>query len=162
TGPCRNSAPSGKRWQDPATVPRSFPEPIRAPTRVGERSLTEHPAKTESRGGMALPRRLAIHRCAGVREMRTITRGTELSEGNMGRPNDLTGTEQPNVVTRPLASALAVAAGLIRLIPHPWNFPPVGALGLFAGARLRAWHAFALPVALMVVTDSLLWAMKGF
>ena len=32
---------------------------------------------------------------------------------------------------------LATAAGVARLIPHPWNFTPVGALGLFTGSRLR-------------------------
>ncbi len=34
------------------------------------------------------------------------------------------------------AVGMAVAAGLIRLLPHPWHFTPVGALGLFGGARL--------------------------
>ena len=53
-------------------------------------------------------------------------------------------------ITRPLASILTasagVTAGLLRLVPHPPNFSSVGALGLFGGARLRAWHAFALWV----------------
>jgi hypothetical protein len=33
------------------------------------------------------------------------------------------------------------------------NFAPVGALSLFAGARLRGWRAYLLPIALMAVTD---------
>ena len=33
------------------------------------------------------------------------------------------------------------------------NFAPVGALSLFAGARLRGWQAYLLPIALMAVTD---------
>src|SRR5262245_30484727 len=59
-------------------------------------------------------------------------------------------------VVRPLASSLAVLAGLIRLVPHPWNFTPVGALGLYGGARLPAWQAFTLPLAVMIVTDLVL------
>jgi hypothetical protein len=59
------------------------------------------------------------------------------------------------------AAGMAVAAGLIRLIPHPWNFTPIGALGLFGGARLRSGWAYALPVAVMVVSDLLLGVMRG-
>jgi hypothetical protein len=32
----------------------------------------------------------------------------------------------------------------------------VGAISLFAGARLRGWQAYALPIALMAITDPLL------
>jgi hypothetical protein len=60
------------------------------------------------------------------------------------------------------ASAAAVAAGLLRLVPMPPNLVPVGALGLFGGARLRSWHAFALPLAVMAVTDLLLWQLRGW
>jgi hypothetical protein len=67
--------------------------------------------------------------------------------------------------TRPLASILTasagVTAGLLRLVPHPPNFSSVGALGLFGGARLRAWHAYALPIGIMIVTDLLLWVGTG-
>ncbi|HWG41304.1 MAG TPA: DUF6580 family putative transport protein [Gemmataceae bacterium] len=59
------------------------------------------------------------------------------------------------------AGGMAVAAGLIRLLPHPWNFTPVGALGLFGGARLRSWQAYVLPLAVMAVSDLLLWAIHG-
>jgi hypothetical protein len=33
---------------------------------------------------------------------------------------------------------------------------PVGALGLFGGARLRSWHAYVLPLAVMACTDVIL------
>jgi len=56
---------------------------------------------------------------------------------------------------RPLAIGLTVVAGLARMAQN-LNFAPVGALSLFAGARLRSWHAYALPIALMAVTDPLL------
>lgn len=60
------------------------------------------------------------------------------------------------------SAAMAVAAGLIRLIPyHPMNFTPVGALGLFGGARLRSWLAYVLPLGVMAVSDLLLWAIHG-
>jgi len=55
---------------------------------------------------------------------------------------------------RPLAIGLVVLAALIR-ITQQWNFAPVGALSLFAGARLRGWRAWAVPLALMAVTDPL-------
>jgi len=56
---------------------------------------------------------------------------------------------------RPLAIGLVVLAGLIRITQH-WNFAPIGALSLFAGARLRGWKAWALPLAVMAITDPLL------
>lgn len=61
-----------------------------------------------------------------------------------------------NVNRRPLALALTVAGALARLVPHPWNFAPVGGMSLFAGARLRGWQAYLLPIVLMAVTDPLL------
>jgi len=57
--------------------------------------------------------------------------------------------------TRPLALGLTVLAGLARMSQN-LNFAPVGALSLFAGARLRGWQAYALPIALMAITDPLL------
>jgi hypothetical protein len=63
--------------------------------------------------------------------------------------------------SRPLASVLAIAACVLRLIPHPWNFTPVGALGLFAGGRLRSWHAFVLPVGVMLASDVVLGFLRG-
>jgi hypothetical protein len=63
---------------------------------------------------------------------------------------------------RPLASLLALAvavlAGLWRVMPHPPNLTPIGGLGVFAGARLRLWQALALPVAVLLVSD----ALQGF
>jgi hypothetical protein len=62
----------------------------------------------------------------------------------------------------PWAAAIAVVAGLLRLVPHPPNFTPVGALGLFGGAKLRSWRAFALPVLAMAGPDLILWWLKGY
>jgi len=56
---------------------------------------------------------------------------------------------------RPLALSLTVLGALARLLPHAPNFTPVGGMSLYAGARLRGWQAFALPLLLMAVTDPL-------
>ena len=57
--------------------------------------------------------------------------------------------------TRPLAVGLVLVGVLGRLLQN-LNFAPVGAVSLFAGARMRGWKAYLLPVALMAVTDPLL------
>ena len=56
---------------------------------------------------------------------------------------------------RPLAAGLMVLGALIRVTQYV-NFAPVGAISLFAGARLRGWRAYMLPIALMAVTDPFL------
>lgn len=61
-----------------------------------------------------------------------------------------------------LSSALTIAAALARLIPHPPNFTPVGGMSLYAGARMRGWRAYALPVALMAASDVLLKLFFGY
>ena len=61
-----------------------------------------------------------------------------------------------NVNRRPLALTLVVLGALVRLVPHPWNFAPVGGVSLFAGARLRGWQAYMVPILLMLVTDPFL------
>lgn len=64
-------------------------------------------------------------------------------------------------LARTCAAGMALAAGLIRLLPHPWNFTPVGALGLFGGARLRSGWAYVLPLGVMAASDLLLYAIHG-
>ena len=55
-----------------------------------------------------------------------------------------------------LLSAVAAAAAL-RLVPHPPNFTPIGAMALFSGAYLgRRWLAFAAPLAALVLSDLVL------
>ena len=51
-----------------------------------------------------------------------------------------------------LLSAIAAAAAL-RLVPHPPNFAPVGAVALFGGAKLQGWQAYFVPIAVMLLTD---------
>ncbi len=57
---------------------------------------------------------------------------------------------------RPLALSLTTVGAILRLLPHPPNFAPVGATSLFAGARLPVWQAYLVPLALMAITDPIL------
>jgi hypothetical protein len=60
------------------------------------------------------------------------------------------------------ASHPSVAAGLVvlgafsRLLPHPPNMTSVGAMGLFAGSKLKTWQALSLPLLCMLITDPIL------
>jgi hypothetical protein len=63
-------------------------------------------------------------------------------------------------LARGWAIGMAIAAGLVRLIPHPLNFTPVGALALFGGARLRSVFAWVLPLSIMAVSDLLLFVLQ--
>jgi hypothetical protein len=60
-----------------------------------------------------------------------------------------------NNTGRPLAVGLTIVGALARVLPHAPNFAPVGGLSLFAGARMQGWRAYALPLALMAITDPL-------
>jgi len=48
---------------------------------------------------------------------------------------------------------LIILAILSRLLPHPANFTPIGALGLFAGAYLTRQSAWLIPIAAMLISD---------
>jgi hypothetical protein len=53
-----------------------------------------------------------------------------------------------------LLVGLIVAAAVLRVVPHPWNFAPVTAIALLGGACFpRAWHAFAVCLGVMVLSD---------
>jgi hypothetical protein len=49
---------------------------------------------------------------------------------------------------------LIVLAAVLRIVPHPWNLTPVGAMALFSGATFRnRWSAFLLPLAGLFAGD---------
>ena len=48
---------------------------------------------------------------------------------------------------------ILILAGLIRLIPHPWNFTPIGSIGLFAGTWCSPKIAWAIPLIPLFVGD---------
>src|SRR5262249_45703956 len=57
---------------------------------------------------------------------------------------------------RSLAAGLVVLGAISRLLPHPPNMTSVGAMGLFAGSKLKTWQALSLPVLCMLITDPIL------
>jgi len=60
-----------------------------------------------------------------------------------------------------LLSAI-LAAAILRLVPHPPNFTPIGAMALFSGAYLgRRSLAFAAPLAAMLLSDAVLGFYSG-
>lgn len=66
-----------------------------------------------------------------------------------------------NHYTRPLTVGLVFAAALFRLVPHPANMAPIGALGLLSGGRLKGWQAFVMPLLSMAISDVALWGLFG-
>lgn len=65
-------------------------------------------------------------------------------------------------------AVIVLAAALCRLVPHPFNFTPIGAMALFGGAYFtrKVW-AFVVPLMAMLVSDLILgfhssmWAVYG-
>ena len=53
-----------------------------------------------------------------------------------------------------LLIGMILAAAAMRLLPHPSNFTPIGALALFAGAQFddKRW-AFVVPLTAMFLSD---------
>ncbi|WP_346236343.1 DUF6580 family putative transport protein [Niabella insulamsoli] len=52
---------------------------------------------------------------------------------------------------------MILLAALSRLLPHPYNFTPLVAIGLFGGAHFRArWQAFVIPIAAYLISDVIL------
>lgn len=47
-----------------------------------------------------------------------------------------------------------LSAAVARILPHPWNFTPLGAMALFSGAKLgRTWRAFLCPLVALFCGD---------
>jgi hypothetical protein len=60
------------------------------------------------------------------------------------------------MITGILLVALAVACRLLSPVLHIWNFVPVGAVALYAGARLPRRWAWTIPLIAMVLSDVVL------
>ena len=53
-----------------------------------------------------------------------------------------------------LIVAMILFAAVLRIVPHPWNLTPVGAMALFSGAVIRnRVMAFVFPVVAMLAGD---------
>lgn len=60
-------------------------------------------------------------------------------------------------------AGLILLAALSRVLPHPPNFTPLEAMGLFAGAALLDWRkAMLIPLAAMALSDIGLALVHGF
>ena len=67
---------------------------------------------------------------------------------------------------RRLATMLSLIVGAItvvwRLVPHPAHCLPLGALGIYGGAKLSGWKPVLLPLAVLLISDFGLWILAGF
>jgi hypothetical protein len=55
-----------------------------------------------------------------------------------------------------------VAAAISRVLPHPLNFTPIGAMALFGGTYISdKKQAFLIPLAAMLLSDILLQLING-
>ena len=53
-----------------------------------------------------------------------------------------------------VVACFIVFAAVVRIVPHPWNFTPLGAMALFSGAKLgRSWKAFLFPLTALLCGD---------
>lgn len=58
-------------------------------------------------------------------------------------------------------AVMVLAAALSRVLPHPNNFSPLVAMGLFGGAMLqKKWQAYLIPIAAFFISD-LFFAFTG-
>src|SRR5215475_1890811 len=53
-----------------------------------------------------------------------------------------------------IAAMLVLLAAVLRILPHPWNFTPIGAMALFSGSVFRdKWQKFPFPLAALFAGD---------
>src|ERR1700747_2852290 len=58
------------------------------------------------------------------------------------------------IVRTTVILAMIALAAVLRVLPHPWNFTPVGAMALFSGALLKDRRlAFLFPLVALFVGD---------
>jgi len=62
--------------------------------------------------------------------------------------------QSPAVKRALILTAVVVAAGCTRLVPHPWNVTPIGAMALFGGAHFADKRlAVLIPFAALLLGD---------
>lgn len=53
-----------------------------------------------------------------------------------------------------LAAVMIILAAVARILPHPWNFTPIGAMAIFSGAMFRDRRvAFLFPLVALLAGD---------
>lgn len=56
-----------------------------------------------------------------------------------------------------VAAVLIVLAAVLRILPHPWNFTPIGAMALFSGSVFKErWLRFAFPLLALFAGDAVI------
>jgi hypothetical protein len=56
-----------------------------------------------------------------------------------------------------IAAMLVLLAAALRIVPHPWNLTPIGAMALFSGSAFREkWFKFAFPLVGLFAGDTLI------
>lgn len=61
---------------------------------------------------------------------------------------------QVTILRSVLIAAMIVFAAIVRIVPHPWNFVPIGAMALFSGAAIRnRVLAFVFPMLALLAGD---------
>jgi hypothetical protein len=62
--------------------------------------------------------------------------------------------KQAVLVKTGIAAALVVLAAVLRIVPHPMNLAPIGAMALFSGSVFKEkWMKFAFPLAALFAGD---------
>ena len=66
----------------------------------------------------------------------------------------ITTNQQAQILRAVIIICFIVFAAVARVLPHPWNFTPVGAMALFSGAKFgRTSKAFLLPLSALLLGD---------
>ncbi len=56
--------------------------------------------------------------------------------------------------TGPILYYYVLAAAILRILPHPWNMAPVGAMFLFSAATFRSrWAGWIVPLVALMASD---------
>jgi hypothetical protein len=56
-----------------------------------------------------------------------------------------------------IASVLILIAAALRILPHPWNLTPIGAMALFSGSVFRErWLRFSFPLLALFAGDAVI------
>jgi hypothetical protein len=61
---------------------------------------------------------------------------------------------QATILRAAIVVIMIVLAAVLRIVPHPWNLTPIGAIALFSGSMFRnKWIALLLPLASLFAGD---------
>jgi hypothetical protein len=62
--------------------------------------------------------------------------------------------KEVTMVRTVIVLAMVLLAAVLRIVPHPWNFTPIGAMALFSGAMIKDRRlAFLFPLLALFVGD---------